>query len=370
VRDHAAEFNIEKNRIGIIGFSAGGTVAIGTVFNSKGPNRPDFAAPIYAYTGALKNTVVPVDAPPLFIAAASDDQLGLAPNSVKTYSDWLATGKSAELHIYSKGGHGFGMRKLDLPVESWIDRYGDWLELQGLLWPEHPSGLSARFKTQKVFKQFLKDKEDNLHTDWAFLKRYELENKNLALPKPNENRVVFLGNSIFENWKVLDSTWFADKKYIDRGISGQTTGQTLVRFRQDVINLKPTLVIINGGTNDIAENTGPYALENTLDNITTMVDLAKANNIKVVLTSVLPAYNFAWKPGIQPIDKIIQLNNKIKEYASKNNIVYLDYYSKLVDEKKGMKKEFTVDGVHPTLAGYKIMEPLTVKAIEETLKIK
>lgn len=132
-RDHAAEYNIEKNKIGIIGFSAGGTVAAGTVYNSKENNRPNFAAPIYAYTGALKNTAVPVDAPPLFIAAASDDQLGLAPNSVQTYSNWLAAGKSAELHIYSKGGHGFGMRKLNLPVESWIERFGDWLKLQDLL---------------------------------------------------------------------------------------------------------------------------------------------------------------------------------------------------------------------------------------------
>lgn len=132
-REHAAEYNIEKNKIGIIGFSAGGTVAAGTVYNSKENNRPNFAAPIYAYTGALKNTAVPVDAPPLFIAAASDDQLGLAPNSVQTYSNWLAAGKSAELHIYSKGGHGFGMRKLNLPVESWIERFGDWLKLQDLL---------------------------------------------------------------------------------------------------------------------------------------------------------------------------------------------------------------------------------------------
>lgn len=132
-RDHAAEYNIEKNKIGIIGFSAGGTLAAGTVYNSKENNRPNFAAPIYAYTGALKNTAVPVDAPPLFIAAASDDQLGLAPNSVQTYSNWLAAGKSAELHIYSKGGHGFGMRKLNLPVESWIERFGDWLKLQDLL---------------------------------------------------------------------------------------------------------------------------------------------------------------------------------------------------------------------------------------------
>jgi lysophospholipase L1-like esterase len=114
--------------------------------------------------------------------------------------------------------------------------------------------------------------------------------------------------------------------------------------------------------------TGPYVEENTLNNIISMVELAKANNIKVVLTSVLPVYNFAWKPEIQPIDKVIQLNNRIKEYASKNNIVYLDYYSPLVDEKKGMKKELTNDGVHPTLAGYKVMEPLSEKAINKALK--
>lgn len=133
VREHSEEFNIKKDKVGIIGFSAGGTVACGVTFNSTAENRPNFAAPIYAYTGALKNTTVPVDAPPLFIAAASDDQLGLAPNSVQTYSNWLAAGKSAELHIYSKGGHGFGMRKLNLPVESWIERFGDWLKLQDLL---------------------------------------------------------------------------------------------------------------------------------------------------------------------------------------------------------------------------------------------
>jgi acetyl esterase/lipase/lysophospholipase L1-like esterase len=364
VRSHTDEFNIQKNRIGIIGFSAGGVVAMGTVYNSKGNNRPDFAALIYP--GKLKTTTVPVDAPPLFIAAASDDQLGLVPISLNIYSDWLSAGKSAELHIYSKGGHGFGMRKLDLPVESWIERLGDWLDLQGLLWPENPTGLSAHFKTQKAFKQYIKTTEVNLRTDWANLKRYDLENKNLATP----NRVVFLGNSIFENWKALNSTWFAENKYINRGISGQTTGQTLVRFRADVINLKPAIVVINGGTNDIAENNGPYVLENTFNNILSMVDLAKANNIKVVLTSVLPAYDFPWRPGLQPVEKIILLNNRIKEYASKNKIAYLDYYSPLLDEKKGMKKEFTNDGVHPTLAGYKIMEPLTAKAIEETLKIK
>jgi acetyl esterase/lipase len=134
VRDHSSEFKIEKNRIGIIGFSAGAAVTAGSVFNySKSSNRPDFAALIYVYVGALKNTTVPVDAPPLFIAAATDDSLGLASSSVKLYSDWLASGKSAELHMYSKGGHGFGMRKQNLPVDSWIERFGEWLHLNKFL---------------------------------------------------------------------------------------------------------------------------------------------------------------------------------------------------------------------------------------------
>ncbi len=133
VRKHAAEFGIAPNRIGLMGFSAGGTVTAGTLFNCTAESRPDFAAPIYAYLGALKETAAPKDAPPLFVVAASDDQLGLAPDSVSLYSKWLAAKKPAELHLYSKGGHGFGMKKQNLPSDQWIDRFGDWLGLQGLL---------------------------------------------------------------------------------------------------------------------------------------------------------------------------------------------------------------------------------------------
>ncbi|TRX11234.1 alpha/beta hydrolase [Flavobacterium gawalongense] len=134
VREHAAEYAIEKNRIGIMGFSAGGAVATGTVFSPDGiGSRPDFVAAIYAYTDPFKEILVPSDAPPAFIAAATDDLLVPATSSTKLYNDWIAAGKSAELHIYSKGGHGFGMSKNNLPVDSWIDRFGDWLGLQGLL---------------------------------------------------------------------------------------------------------------------------------------------------------------------------------------------------------------------------------------------
>jgi lysophospholipase L1-like esterase len=141
----------------------------------------------------------------------------------------------------------------------------------------------------------------------------------------------------------------------------------LVRFRPDVINLKPAVVVILAGTNDIAGNTGPSTLEMIMDNLISMAELAKANKIKVVLSSVLPAFDYPWKPGLEPAPKIVKLNEMIKNYAEKNNIVYLDYFSSTVDERKGLKKEYSEDGVHPNLAGYKIMEPLVEAAIKKAL---
>ena len=204
--------------------------------------------------------------------------------------------------------------------------------------------------------------------DWANLKRYSSENSTLQAPAPKENRIVFMGNSITEGWNSLDSAFFSGRSYIDRGISGQTTPQMLVRFREDVIDLKPKAVVILAGINDIAGNTGPTTLEVIFKNIVSMAELAKANKIKVVLCSVLPAYDFPWRPGLQPAEKVISLNAMLKGYAGKNRIVYADYFSVMVDERKGLKKELTDDGVHPTLAGYKIMEPIAEKAIALALK--
>ncbi len=133
IRSHATDYHIDPKRIGFMGFSAGGTVTMGTVFNSTVTDRPDFAAPVYAYMNALKNQAIPADAPPLFICAASDDQLGLALHSSNLYNEWIKAGKKAELHMYAKGGHGFGMRKQQIPTDTWIDRFGDWLNEQGLL---------------------------------------------------------------------------------------------------------------------------------------------------------------------------------------------------------------------------------------------
>ncbi len=206
--------------------------------------------------------------------------------------------------------------------------------------------------------------------DWPDLNRYKDENAKLGLASPGENRVVFMGNSITIGWKRICPDFFSGRSYINRGISGQTTPQMLVRFRADVIGLKPAVVVILAGTNDIAGNTGPSTIEMIMDNIVSMTELAQANGIKVVLSSVLPVFDYPWKPGLNPAEKIAALNKFIKNYADKNGIVYLDYYSSMVDERKGLKDEYTSDGVHPNEAGYKVMEPLAEEAIEKVLNQK
>lgn len=206
--------------------------------------------------------------------------------------------------------------------------------------------------------------------DWANLNRYKSENIKLGLPSPDENRIVFMGNSITEGWGTIYPSFFSGKSYINRGISGQTTPQMLIRFRPDVINLKPKVVVILAGTNDIAGNTGPSTLEMIMDNIASMAELAMANHIKVILCSVLPVFDYPWKPGLNPAEKIVELNKMIKSYADKNGIIYLDYYTSMVDERKGLKKQYSEDGVHPNLDGYKIMSPLAEKAIKKALTQK
>jgi len=215
-----------------------------------------------------------------------------------------------------------------------------------------------------------KAQDDKLHKDWANIQGYEERNSKLAPPAKGENRVVYMGDSITDFWMNNDSTFFKSNSYINRGISGQTTGQMLVRFREDVINLKPNVVVILAGINDIAENNGPSKLEDVFGNIVSMAELAKTNNIKVVISSVLPANKFPWRPSIIPTEKVVQLNAMLKEYADKNGIVYLDYYSAMVDSDKGLPANLAKDGVHPTLEGYKIMEPLAVKAIDKAMKGK
>lgn len=206
--------------------------------------------------------------------------------------------------------------------------------------------------------------------DWANLKRYNSANQELKAPTKKENRVVFMGNSITEKWVQFSPEFFKENNFIGRGISGQTSPQMLLRFKQDVIHLMPKVTVINAGTNDIAGNRGPISIEQVAENIFSMVELAKGHNIKVVLASVLPASSYSWSPSIEPADKIFALNNLIKVYAKKNKIVYLDYYTPMVNANKGLKKELGRDTVHPNLDGYQIMEPLAKEAIKRALKSK
>ena len=207
-----------------------------------------------------------------------------------------------------------------------------------------------------------------VENDWPNLAKYRDANAKLAAPAPNENRVVFYGNSITEGWARFFPAMFPGKPYIGRGISGQTTPQMLVRFRQDVVALKPRVVVILAGTNDIAGNTGPSTLEMIEDNFRSMAEIAKANGIRVVLSSVLPVYDYAWRPGLEPAPKIIALNAWMKNYAAKTGAVYLDYHSAMADARQGMRAELSNDGVHPTEAGYRVMAPLAEKAIAEALR--
>ncbi|MCB2409765.1 GDSL-type esterase/lipase family protein [Hymenobacter lucidus] len=208
--------------------------------------------------------------------------------------------------------------------------------------------------------------------DWAWQERYAAANQKLPAPPASPARVVIIGNSITEGWVKTDSAFFAGKPYgyIGRGISGQHTGQTLLRFRQDVINLRPAVVVIVVGTNDVAENGGPYMPERTMENIMSMAELARAHRIRVVLASVLPATDFWWRKGLNPAPKIVALNQQLKAYAAQQRHTYLDFHSAMADEQQGLQKIYGEDGVHPNLAGYRVMEPLLNQAVAQALKQK
>ncbi len=208
---------------------------------------------------------------------------------------------------------------------------------------------------------------DLVAQDWANLNRFKEENLKIGLPKENEDRVVFMGNSITEGWIREVPEFFAGRPYINRGISGQTTPQMLIRFRQDVIKLQPKVVVILAGTNDIAGNTGPSTLEMIEDNLYSMTELAQVHGIQVVLCSVLPAVDYPWRPGLNPAPKIRELNRRIKEYAQNHHVIYCDYFSAMADENNGLPKKLSEDGVHPNKEGYALMAPLVESAISEAL---
>ena len=212
------------------------------------------------------------------------------------------------------------------------------------------------------------ERAQQILNDWPNLTRYRAENAALAAPAAGEKRVLFMGDSITDGWGRRYAKFFPGKPYVNRGISGQTTPQMLIRFHPDVIALQPKAVVILAGTNDIAGNTGPMTLEDIEGNLTSMAELAKANGIRVVLSSVMPVCDYIkMQTDRRPPDKILALNSWIKDYAAKNRFVYLDYYSAMVDDKGMFKRELTYDGLHPNDAGYEVMGPLAEQAIQKAL---
>ncbi len=250
----------------------------------------------------------------------------------------------------------------------------------GLAFSQTPAPTTQLPKSpeQAAFDNLTPYQKSNLertYFDWAFFAKYRDANKALPPSAVDEARVIFMGDSITEGWGPSGATpppnrpaFFPGKPYVNRGISGQTTPQMLVRFRQDVVNLKPKVVVILAGINDVAENTGKTSLEAIEDNFSSMSEIARVNGIRVVLCSVLPASAFPWHPGLEPAPKVKALNAWLKDYATKNNLVYVDYYTPMANAEGGLKAELSPDGVHPNKAGYEIMAPLAEAGIAESLK--
>ncbi len=243
-------------------------------------------------------------------------------------------------------------------------------------WAQAPA---ASPETPAAELQLKLQRAERMLQDWPNLARYREANASLAAPAPGEQRVVFMGDSLTDGWGRKYGKFFPGKPYINRGISGQTTPQMLIRFRPDVIALRPKAVVILGGTNDIAGGTGPTTLEAIEDNLMSMAELARANGIRVVLASLPPACDCFRKPTeVRPpellaaldmgLRKIRALNTWIRQYAEKNGFIYLDYYSAMADEEQMLRRELTHDGRHPNDAGYDIMLALAEKAIAAALK--
>ncbi len=212
----------------------------------------------------------------------------------------------------------------------------------------------------------MRQMEDQLG-DWADLQRYRSENASLGSVPEGQHRVVFYGDSITDFWGRNTGTFFPGKPYVNRGISGQTTPQLLVRFQQDVVHLKPDVVVILAGTNDIAGNTGQSTLQMIEDNFASMAAIARQNGITMVIASILPASHYFWSPAVQPINEIREVNRWLKEFCIQNDLVFLDYYDAMADLQGAMQAEFSSDGVHPSAAGYAVMVPLAEEVIAEAL---
>ena len=204
--------------------------------------------------------------------------------------------------------------------------------------------------------------------DWANLEKYKGANLELKKSNSGKDRIVFIGDSITEGWSDFSPEFFQQNNFVNRGISGQTTPQMLIRLKPDAVHLDPKMIVINGGTNDIAGNTGPSTPEMIIDNLCSMAEIAIKNNIDVALTTILPVYKYPGNDEVADPPKIISfINSALEEYCKKNSLICVDYYSSMVDGKKGLKSEYGNDGVHPTKEGYEVMEKAIKNVIPGTV---
>lgn len=257
------------------------------------------------------------------------------------------TGSAGSLHLYVNG---VMIRKITVPTT------GGWSN-----WRDHLENVTLNAGNNTIKFQHDADDTGMYYIDCLTLAE--------STPQTDENKVVFMGNSITEFWSSTHPAFFNGKPYVNKGISGQTTSQMLSRFTNDVVKLDPAVVVILGGTNDIAGNGGPTTVKKIMANIASMAQLAKTNGIKVVLCSVLPVLGYNWRPEVKPVDSIISLNSLIKTYTQENEMIYADFYSALVNEQKGMKSGYSNDGVHPNMAGYEVMEPIVEEAIDKAIAL-
>ena len=232
-----------------------------------------------------------------------------------------------------------------------------------------PAGNPAQQKAQaekpqkRTYPWTIKTIDDMYNEDAANFSRYAKDNAELKKAPV----AVFMGDSITDAWAKVRPNFFSENNYVGRGISGQVTSQMLVRFRNDVLALKPQVVLILAGTNDVARNRGYIAEENVVGNVISMCEIAKANSVKPIICSILPASSYRWRPQIKSVESIAKINAMLKDYAQKNSILYLDYFSKLANAQKGLDPDMAKDGVHPTAACYAIMEKMAKEAVESQL---
>lgn len=364
IRSHATVYKISPSQIGILDFSNGPLASSFITLGNVLRNHPDFVGIIDPNFTKVPLKAATPGVTLLFIAGVADGSKAKQLKYWGLYKDLISAGQSTEIHLYATANNFL----LDTSAGSWNNCFVGWLKEKGLLKPISSEKTEAR-KTAEGWQNLKKYYDNLIYTDWAWLSKYSEANANLPAPTKGEKRVVFLGNSITENWYNMDSVFFKKNGYIGRGIGGQVSAQMLVRFREDVINLHPKIVVILAGTNDIAENRGPIPLKNTFGNIVSIVELARVNKIQPIISSVLPATDFPWHHGLNPAAKIIKLNEMLKEYAEENHIVYVDYWSAMVNDKDGLKAKWSLDGfVHPNLTGYKVMEPLVKAAINKVLQ--